>query len=303
MKTPQLMCMSVVLSGLISLPVQAHINHGYIFSIDGSVVKNSFGECLRTNYWTSENALPECEGGMKKMDMDTDGDGIADSKDQCPDTVPGASVDAMGCAKDSDNDGIHDGIDRCANTQAGVRVDANGCALDEDKDGVADGRDQCPGTNEGALVDSKGCEVQKDSDGDGIVDANDQCAGTAPGTVVDKTGCKLKEDIRIENVQFETGTAVLNTASQDILDNVARTLIENEHLNFEVAGHTDNTGAYQTNVDLSNARAQSVRQYLVDKGVAADRLTAQGYGPDRPIASNDTREGRSMNRRVELRLQ
>ncbi len=302
MKTTQLITMGVVLSGVMALPVQAHINHGYIFNTNGSVATNPFGECIRTNYWTPENALPECEGAMAKQEMDSDADGVMDSKDQCPGTAVGVMVDTKGCAKDSDNDGVADGIDRCANTLAGVQVDANGCALDADKDGVADSRDQCPGTLAGALVDSKGCEVQKDTDNDGIVDANDQCAGTAPGTVVDKTGCKLKEDIKIENVQFETGTAVLSAASQDILDNVARTLIDNEHLNFEVAGHTDNTGAYQANVDLSNARAQSVRQYLIDRGVGSDRLTAQGYGPDKPVASNDTRQGRSMNRRVELRL-
>jgi len=302
MKNLYLITLTLVLSGAINLPAFAHINHGYIFNTDGSVAKNNFGDCIRTNYWTPENAIPECEGGMKKAEMDSDNDGVMDGKDQCPGTAAGISVDMKGCTKDSDNDGVADSNDKCSNTEAGVRVGADGCAVDADNDGVADSRDQCPGTASGALVDSKGCEIQKDSDSDGIVDANDQCAGTAPGTVVDKTGCKLKEDIRIENVQFETGTAVLNSASQTILDNVARTLRANEHLNFEVAGHTDNTGAYQTNVDLSNARAQSVRQYLVDRGVAGDRLSAKGYGPDKPVASNDTRNGRSMNRRVELRL-
>lgn len=141
-----------------------------------------------------------------------------------------------------------------------------------------------------------------DSDKDGIMDANDQCPGTEKGIVVNKQGCELEENIDLSNVQFETGTAILSSSSISILDSASDVLIRNSHLNFEVAGHTDSAGNYQSNMALSKSRAAAVRDYLVNKGVAADRLNAKGYGSDKPAASNDTREGRRANRRVELNL-
>jgi len=234
---------------------------------------------------------------------DSDNDGVADSNDRCPGTAPGISVDAKGCAKDSDNDGVADSSDQCPGTAAGVKVDTSGCARDTDNDGVADSDDKCPTTAAGVKVDAQGCDVKMDSDSDGIVDANDDCPGTARGMAVNTRGCELKADIRLDNVQFKTATAILSAKSKDILDNIARVLNDNMHLKFEVAGHTDNTGDYNYNVQLSEDRAKSVRDYLINKGVGADRLTARGYGPDKPIASNDTRAGRSKNRRVELVLQ
>ena len=235
--------------------------------------------------------------------MDADGDGIVDKDDQCPGTPTGVSVDANGCTLDSDRDGVADSNDRCPNTAAGVSVDAAGCELDADNDGVVDSKDRCPGTQAGVTVDDRGCEVNMDSDGDGITNANDDCPNTAAGIAVNTRGCELKADIRLDNVQFKTATAELSAESQSILDNIARVLNDNQHLKFEVAGHTDNRGDYNYNVKLSESRAQSVRDYLVNKGVAGNRLTARGYGPDKPIAYNDTSDGRRQNRRVELVLQ
>lgn len=173
-------------------------------------------------------------------------------------------------------------------------------AADSDRDGVIDSRDRCKNTARGVAVDARGCDLGKDSDRDGIADAKDDCPGTRAGTVVNRRGCKLKADISLENVQFRSGTAELSSDSRNILDGVAKTLRSNTHLNFEVAGHTDNTGNYQYNVSLSDKRAKSVRQYLINKGVAAGSLTARGYGPDKPVASNNTSAGRKLNRRVEL---
>ena len=141
-----------------------------------------------------------------------------------------------------------------------------------------------------------------DSDKDGIMDAYDQCPGTAKGTVVNKQGCELEEKIDLSNVQFETGTAILSSSSISILDAASDVLIRNTHLNFEVAGHTDSAGNYQSNMALSKNRATAVRDYLVNKGVAGSRLNEKGYGSDKPTASNDSREGRRANRRVELNL-
>jgi OOP family OmpA-OmpF porin len=142
-----------------------------------------------------------------------------------------------------------------------------------------------------------------DEDNDGIMNAMDDCPNTPAGTAVNTRGCKLAAaSIKVDNVQFKTGTDVLNNESRQILDNVAQTLKQNPHLSFEIAGHTDSTGNYQANVNLSAKRANSVRQYLIDHGVAGNRLTARGYGPDKPVASNGSREGRAKNRRVELIL-
>ena len=129
---------------------------------------------------------------------DSDGDGIADSADQCPNTPVGANVDINGCAAsqlDADNDGVSDAQDLCPGTLAGSTVDSHGCAasqLDSDNDGVSDAQDQCPGTLAGSTVDSHGCALnQLDSDNDGVSDAQDLCPGTAAGTAVDAAGCSL----------------------------------------------------------------------------------------------------------------
>lgn len=330
MKNKYMLTLVVMLTGSLSLSAQADYN-GYWTDSSDKIVRTAYGECIRTIEWNPGKMIPECGGEVKVMDAD--GDGIADDKDQCPGTGAGIAVDANGCAKDSDKDGVADSNDKCPGTAAGVSVDAKGCVMDSDKDGVADSADKCPGTVSGTDVDSKGCardtdndgvadsrdkcpatlagvkvdangcDVNKDSDSDGIVDANDDCPGTASGTAVNKRGCELKANIKLDNVQFKTATAILSAESKGILDNIAQVLKENTHLKFEVAGHTDNTGDYNYNVKLSQERAQSVRNYLVDKGVAGNRLTASGYGPDKPVASNETRAGRSQNRRVELVLQ
>lgn len=266
----------LLLTGLVSINAHAARSIGYWYDTSGDIVRTGFGECWRTIEWSSSNAIAECEGKGKmparKVAADADGDGIVNSKDQCPSTPEGVVVDSKGCAKDSD------------------------------KDGVIDSKDKCPATAAGAHVDSNGCVITKDSDKDGVADANDDCPDTAAGTVVNNRGCKLKASISLENVQFKTGTAVLSGDSRATLDKVAKTLKDNEHLSFVVAGHTDRMGNYDRNMALSKARAKSVREYLISKGVASGRLTAVGHGSDKPVASNDTRQGRSQNRRVELLL-
>jgi OmpA-OmpF porin, OOP family len=291
---------TLLLGSVMALPLQAATERNYLSDAYGALVKDSFGGCILVK--NGKKGPIEACGDVVKM-ADADNDGVADANDKCPATPAAAKVDAKGCELDSDGDRVADSKDRCPSTDAGVMVDANGCALDTDKDGVADSSDQCPGTKTGVKVDTKGCAINMDLDGDGIMNAQDKCPNTAKGTVVDKTGCKLKEDIKLDKVQFKSGTAELSAESKSVLDGIAETLKNNKHLSFEIAGHTDNRGARNFNVSLSEKRAQSVRQYLINDGVAANRLTAKGYGPDKPVASNDTREGRSQNRRVELVLQ
>jgi outer membrane protein OmpA-like peptidoglycan-associated protein len=123
---------------------------------------------------------------------DSDGDGVPDGRDKCPNTPKGAVVDQNGCPKDSDGDGVMDGFDKCPDTRKGLKVDASGCPLDSDGDGVMDGLDQCPDTPRGAKVDARGCSI--DSDGDGVADNLDKCPDTPHGTKVDKNGCPAVED-------------------------------------------------------------------------------------------------------------
>jgi OOP family OmpA-OmpF porin len=233
---------------------------------------------------------------------DSDGDGVFDDADACPGTPAGAAVDAQGCPPpaDADGDGVLDAADACPGTARGAKVDARGCELDSDGDGVKDSADRCPNTPAGRTVDAQGCEL--DSDGDGVKDSADACPATPAGTRVDAKGCTLASLIELEGVTFETGSAQLTGASQAKLDEAAQTLKQNPGLAVEVAGHTDSLGDAEKNRALSQRRAESVRDYLVSAGVAADTISARGYGEDEPMASNDTAAGRAENRRVELRV-
>jgi outer membrane protein OmpA-like peptidoglycan-associated protein len=148
-----------------------------------------------------------------------------------------------------------------------------------------------------------------DSDGDGVVDSNDDCPNTPKGTKVDSRGCPTKvqlfnetrKKVRLEGVNFELESDRLTRESHDILDRVADALHDRPDLKVEVAGHTDNSGTSDYNRDLSQRRAESVRNYLISKGIDSSRLTAKGYGETEPETSNETPEGRAQNRRVELK--
>lgn len=148
-----------------------------------------------------------------------------------------------------------------------------------------------------------------DSDGDGVPDRIDRCPGTPRGTKVDATGCPVKEkalfekgkkSLILEGVNFVTDSAELTPESRAVLNRVAASLRDWPDVKVEVGGHTDSVAEPAYNIDLSQRRAESVRQYLIDKGIAPSRLQAKGYGETHPIASNETAAGRAKNRRVEL---
>lgn len=139
-----------------------------------------------------------------------------------------------------------------------------------------------------------------DSDSDSVFDAADLCPGTAAGAQVDAFGCEQDAAIVLRGVNFKTDSAELTEESLAILDSVSETLIANPEIKVEVAGHTDSDADAAYNRDLSQRRAESVVAYLAGKGVAADNMTAKGYGEDRPVAGNDSAEGKARNRRVEL---
>jgi OOP family OmpA-OmpF porin len=232
--------------------------------------------------------------------VDSDGDGVADGRDRCPNTPAGTSVDAYGCELDSDGDGVKDSMDKCPGTPSGVSVDADGCPMDSDGDGVSDDKDKCPNTIAGATVDADGCEP--DSDGDGVVDRLDECPGTAKGTPVDKRGCKIEGDYVLKGVNFESNSDVLRPGATSVLDEVVAVLLKYPEITFEIQGHTDSDGAADYNEGLSARRATTVHDYLVSNGVAENRMTVRGYGEGQPIADNGTREGKAQNRRVVLRV-
>ncbi len=239
-------------------------------------------------------------GGKKAVaeDVDSDGDGVFDSKDRCPNTPAGVIVDEFGCPVDSDGDGVADYLDKCPNTPKGVKVDANGCPLDRDGDGVPDYLDKCPDVVGVPLHD--GCP---DTDGDGIPDKEDKCP-TIPGPK-ENYGCPIeaKEMIdNLESVQFEFDSSIIKPVSYPALDAAVNTMKNNPEYKLDIAGHTDSTGDDAYNQWLSERRAASVAKYLSDKGVDEARLKSAGFGETQPIADNETAEGRAKNRRVEFKV-
>lgn len=239
---------------------------------------------------------------------DTDGDGIADENDRCPDV---AGVKALKGCPDTDGDGITDTADRCPE-KSGIEQ-FEGCP-DTDSDGIADSEDECP--EEAGLPQLQGCP---DGDGDGVADAKDKCPTVAgliqndgcPEEVKDTTPApqpkpkpqQNEEKVLQEaydNLQFETGSAVIKEESYEALNNLAYLLSVKQNYLVSIEGHTDNVGDPAANLSLSKQRAKAVRKYLVDKGIDGKRLFTDGYGDSKPIASNATAAGRKKNRRVEF---
>ncbi|HEX9917153.1 MAG TPA: OmpA family protein [candidate division Zixibacteria bacterium] len=232
--------------------------------------------------------------------LDADNDGVYDGLDKCPNTPKGAKIDVNGCPIDSDGDGVFDGIDQCASTPKGVKVDAKGCPMDSDGDGVADYLDKCPNTPKGAKIDVNGCPI--DSDADGAFDGIDQCPNTPAGVAVDEKGCpKVAAIEKITlHIKYASGSANLDAPAMTALDDLAQRLSFYKDVKIEVLGYTDATGTLAANMRISKLRADGVKNYLVKKEVDAARIEAKGMGPENPIASNDTPEGKQENRRIEI---
>ncbi|MDT0619448.1 OmpA family protein [Salinisphaera sp. P385] len=239
---------------------------------------------------------------------DSDGDGVPDVDDKCPNTPSGAPVDADGCPLDSDGDGVPDYADKCPNTPAGVPVDDTGCPLDSDGDGVPDYKDDCPNTPKGTQVNASGCPLVVDSDGDGVPDDRDKCPDTPPGQPVTTDGCAVGQSTVLQGVKFEFNSARLTPNAEQILIGVAETLKDSPGFDVEVGGHTDSIGSDSYNLELSQERTESAVEFLVGQGIDRSRMVARGYGESQPVAPNvnpdgsDNPEGRARNRRVELKV-
>ncbi len=277
--------------------VQDHFQHsvGLVFKFGG---KDTDGDGI----YDKDDACPEV-AGLKEFNgcPDTDNDGIKDSDDACPEV---AGLAALNGCPDTDGDGIADKDDACP-TEKGTKAN-NGCP-DADGDGVVDSKDKCPNTAGPAAND--GCPWP-DTDGDGVLDKDDKCpnvAGVAsnngcPEVVITKEAEKKLNDFA-RAIYFNSGRTSFRPGVTGKLDLIAAIMKEYSKANFSIQGHTDSQGRAASNKKLSERRAKAVLDYLVAKaGIAAERLVSAGFGEDYPIADNKTRAGRAQNRRVEIKL-
>ncbi len=245
------------------------------------------------------DACPDVAGTeLMKGCPDKDGDGITDLEDRCPDV---AGTTALKGCPDADNDGVADLDDKCPGTDSKYKVDNTGCPMDNDKDGVFNEDDACPDAAGTQAL--KGCP---DQDNDGVADNVDRCP-TIAGTIANK-GCPeiTKEDEKkitqiASKLFFETNSEKLKTASLNQLDELTAILKKYDMANLTIIGHTDDQGADEYNMALSQRRTESVKTYLMGKGIMESRLTSTGMGESTPIADNKTAAGRARNRRVELK--
>lgn len=264
-----------IMAGLAVIPNRA--SAGYLVDTSGKIVLDGYKECWQ-GIWT--------DPGMSAL---------------CGDATPVKRVvQTVPVYGDSDGDGITDNLDRCPNSRT-TNVDSRGCALDSDGDGVANYLDRCPSTPRGTSVDSKGCSL--DSDDDGVVDGMDNCPNTAAGLKVDSHGCHIIESMTIRlNVEgFDTNSARLRPAMMAALDEIASRILASEgNESLSVIGHTDSRGSDSYNQSLSERRAESVVNYLADKGLDRGMMSSSGMGESSPVGDNSTRAGRAANRRVEI---
>lgn len=245
---------------------------------------------------------------------DSDGDGILDDVDQCPNEAEDFDgfEDEDGCPDlDNDGDGVLDVNDGCPNDPEDIDgfEDEDGCPdPDNDGDGILDVDDQCP--NEPGTPENNGCP-DPDRDGDGVPDRVDNCPDE-PGTI-ENQGCQAAQLVRIgdgrleilEKVYFKTGSARLQKRSWALLDNVAQVMLAHPEIKLvRVEGHSDSTGSLNYNMRLSKQRANTVVRYLVGRGgVAQERLMAEGFGPTQPLVPDaKTKEELAQNRRVEFHI-
>ena len=274
--------------------VPSHMQHfaGLTFKFGG---KDTDGDGI----YDKDDACPDVPG-LKEFQgcPDTDGDGIPDKDDACPEVA--GLKEFQGCP-DTDGDGVPDKDDACPEV-AGLK-ELQGCP-DSDGDGIADKDDKCP--NEKGPRENNGCPWV-DTDGDGVLDKDDKCP-TVKGTVANN-GCPEVTEVVMKKLNefsktilFDSGRASIKKESFETLNSIAEIMKEFPNSNFRIEGHTDSDGSDALNLKLSKERAASVREYLVTRGLETSRLTSEGYGESKPIASNKTKAGKAKNRRVEVVL-
>ncbi len=232
------------------------------------------------------------------VEVDTDKDGIVDSKDKCP-TVPGVAK-YNGCPiPDTDKDGINDDEDKCPNV-AGV-AKYNGCPIpDGDGDGVNDDEDKCPTV--AGVARFQGCPIP-DADGDGVNDEEDKCP-TLKGTK-SSNGCPelAQYNFKSQMIQFNTGSSDFTNPAIVEMTKLVKVLKDHPELTkISIEGHTDDIGKDEMNMKLSEVRCAAVKKFLTNKGISADRLSTTAFGETKPVVDNSTEKNRAQNRRVEFKV-
>lgn len=238
--------------------------------------------------------------GLKEFEgcPDTDGDGIPDNKDRCPDQA--GKAEFQGCP-DTDGDGVPDSEDQCPNAAGSANM--NGCP-DSDGDGIADNVDRCPQT--AGDPSNAGCPF-KDSDGDGVYDRDDKCPDVAGSK--SNGGCPEDEDPSelvnfinsdANNILFNVNSSNLDSSDKMTLDQLKSLLDRYPDASITIEGHASSDGSSGFNQALSEKRAEAVKDYLVSKGISADRISTVGYGETRLIGDNNTANGRKMSRRANV---
>lgn len=300
----------------ISPNTSLYLEAGYIHGIDGERHINNQLTSVHDNMLKLSGIIEFAFGAAK----DSDGDGVPDRKDKCPDTPPGVQVDADGCPLDRDGDGVPDYKDDCPDEPGDPKFNGcpdrdgdgipdkdddcpdvpglakfNGCP-DSDEDGVPDNKDKCPDTPRGCPVDADGCPL--DSDGDGVIDCEDKCP-TVPGPA-SNDGCPDEEELEIPAVYFDFDKAELRPEAKAELDKLVETLSNSREYNIVVGGHTCDIGASSYNMKLSERRAQSVVKYLLSKGISNTYVGSNYYGEEKPAVPNSSIDNRRKNRRVEF---
>ena len=273
----------------------------------GIVVKFGGTDTDGDGIYDKEDACPEIAGLVAfKGCPDTDGDGIKDSEDACPEE---AGTAAMNGCPDTDGDGIANKDDACPEVK-GTKAN-NGCP-DTDNDGVIDSKDKCP--KEKGPKANNGCPWP-DTDGDGVLDKDDNCPKVKG--VKSNKGCPEVKvapvapitqeaqdqlDAYAKTIYFNSGKSSFKNGVRPKLDAIYEIMKEFPNANFSIDGHTDSQGSSSLNKKLSEKRAAAVKDYLIAKGLSSVRLSSYGFGEDYPIDTNKTRAGRAKNRRVEIRL-
>ncbi|RIH63008.1 OmpA family protein [Mariniphaga sediminis] len=291
---------------------------GYIHGIDGERHVNDQLTDVHDNFLKLAGIIEFAFGAAK----DSDGDGIPDRKDKCPDTPPGVQVDEHGCPLDRDGDGVPDYKDDCPDEAGDPKFNGcpdsdgdgvpdkdddcpdvpglakfNGCP-DSDEDGVPDHKDKCPDTPRGCPVDANGCPL--DSDGDGVIDCEDKCPTEAGPASND--GCPDWAEIEIPTIYFDFDKSELKPEGKSELDKLVQTLSNSKEYDIVVAGHTCNIGTDKYNMGLSEKRAESVVKYLLSKGISNAYVGSKYYGEEKPAVPNTSLQNRKQNRRAEFEV-
>lgn len=274
--------------------IPTHMQHfaGLTFKFGG---KDTDGDGI----YDKDDACPEVVGLKQfKGCPDTDGDGIIDGSDSCPEVA--GLAEFQGCP-DTDADGIADKDDACPEV-AGPKA-LNGCP-DADGDGVADKNDKCPQVVGPSA--NGGCPWP-DTDGDGVLDKDDKCIDVK-GTVANN-GCPEITEEQVsqlnayaKTILFNSGKATFKQETFAVLQSITAILKQYPSSKFSIEGHTDSDGKDAANQKLSEDRAGAVKNYLIENGIDASRLSSAGFGESKPIDSNKTAKGKANNRRVEVKL-